>query len=742
MEGHEDILTCSDIACKSQEHREKIDYLSGDLLNILNEATHETLPSAVVKSALPRKSRPHCLPGWKEFVEPYQEGARFWHSVWLCAGKPQNTELHRLMKHTRNKYHYQIRRCKRVGEMIRNNKLAENCFTNDLDLFSELKKQRKHACDENITIDGVEENKVPEVFANVYGQLYNKNKDDTNMDSFKSKVIANINQDQKFEIEKINSLLIKQALAKIKPKKSDPLYDFSSDCLKNAPDIFHEYLAALIRSYFIHGHITNALLTATLVPIVKDKLGDLSDSKNYRSIAISSLVLKLIDWIVIIKYGHLLKVDDFQFGFQPASNTSLCSWMVFETIDSYIRNGSIVYGCLLDCTKAFDTVEHDKLFEKLWKAGLPAVVLRLLIYIYRNQTAKVRWKSGISEEFLIRNGVRQGAVISPLLFSVYMDDLFKILRDTGSGCMVGSYYAGCYGYADDLFFICPSRKGLQEMLDKAEIYVKEHSIVFSTNPDASKSKTKGIIFSRKELRFEPEPLILNGNPLPWVKKSKYLGNEIDHIPNGLSRDTMYKRARYIERNMELNQEFPFAHPEVKCKLNRIYNSSFPGSVLYDLTSESIHRLVNTWSISVRNMWELPYNAHRWLIEPLSGEHAHSMLISRFVKFIQNIRKSPKIAVQFMLNKVVRNYDTVTGRNIEHIQRLIGPKTDLFKISKKDIKLKVAFCEMNKKDIWKINLIKEVTNIKQGKLSLDSVFENDNLLSKDELKCIIDFVSTC
>ena len=83
------------------------------------------------------------------------------------------------------------------------------------------------------------------------------------------------------------------------------------------------------------------------------------------------------------------------------------------------------------------------------------------------------------------------------------------------------------------------------MLDKAEIYVKEHSIVFSTYPDASKSKTKGIIFSRKELRFEPEPLSLNGNPLPWVGQAKYLGNEIDSIPTGLSRDTIQKRAQAV-----------------------------------------------------------------------------------------------------------------------------------------------------------------------------------------------------
>ena len=51
--------------------------------------------------------------------------------------------------------------------------------------------------------------------------------------------------------------------------------------------------------------------------------------------------------------------------------------------------------------------------------------------------------------------------------------------------------------------------------------------------------------------------------------AKYLGNEIDSIPAGLSRDVKRKRAMFIERNLELNQEFPFAHPELKCKLNRI-----------------------------------------------------------------------------------------------------------------------------------------------------------------------------
>ena len=131
-----------------------------------------------------------------------------------------------------------------------------------------------------------------------------------------------------------------------------------------------------------------------------------------------------------------------------------------------------------------------------------------------------------------------------------MDSLFDLLQSNNSGCILSNYYAGCYGYADDLLFLCPSRSGLQEMLSIAEKYVEEHSISFSTDPEPRKSKTKGIIFSKKPLQFTPAQLILNGNPLPWISESKYLGNTITSIPDGWSKDANQKRAMYIERNIE------------------------------------------------------------------------------------------------------------------------------------------------------------------------------------------------
>ena len=78
-------------------------------------------------------------------------------------------------------------------------------------------------------------------------------------------------------------------------------------------------------------------------------------------------------------------MDDLQFGFQAENSTSLCSLMAFETIDHYIRQGSIVYGVLMECTKAFDTIQHSKPFGKLLDAKVPEIWVRLLTHVYRRQ---------------------------------------------------------------------------------------------------------------------------------------------------------------------------------------------------------------------------------------------------------------------------------------------------------------------------------------------------------------------
>ena len=152
--------------------------------------------------------------------------------------------------------------------------------------------------------------------------------------------------------------------------------------------------------------MTLFLLLAPLIPIIKDKLAITVSSKKYRSIAISSLVLKLIDWIILTLYGTGLGLDELKFAFQPGCSTTMCTWSMVENISYFMRNGSNVYTCCMDLTKAFDLVKHSLLFTKLMHAGLPLIFLRLLVYVYLKQYANVKWNGSYSNKFSLTNGVR------------------------------------------------------------------------------------------------------------------------------------------------------------------------------------------------------------------------------------------------------------------------------------------------------------------------------------------------
>ncbi len=83
-----------------------------------------------------------------------------------------------------------------------------------------------------------------------------------------------------------------------------------------------------------------------------------------------------------------------------------------------------MYTVLLDAAKAFDRVNYCKLFRKLLDRNMSPLVLRLLLYMYTNQSVQVTRGSHTSTRFNVHNGVKQGGVLSPILFSVYIDGLF------------------------------------------------------------------------------------------------------------------------------------------------------------------------------------------------------------------------------------------------------------------------------------------------------------------------------
>ena len=113
-----------------------------------------------------------------------------------------------------------------------------------------------------------------------------------------------------------------------------------------------------------------------------------------------------------------------------------------EVTNYFKRRGTAVTACLLDCSKAFDKCRFDMFFSKLISRGFPPIVVRVLVFIYEEQAGWVKLGGRRSSSFRLSNGTRQGSVLSPVLFSVYLDDLLKEQRGLELGCNIGGCWYG------------------------------------------------------------------------------------------------------------------------------------------------------------------------------------------------------------------------------------------------------------------------------------------------------------
>ena len=201
----------------------------------------------------------------------------------------------------------------------------------------------------------------------------------------------------------------------------------------------------------------------------------------------------------------------------------------------------------------------------------------------------------------------------------------------------------------------------------------------------------------------------------------------------MARDIKIKRASYIDKNCELLQEFMFSHPNTRFQTNVIYNSHFTGSPIWDLFSQEAKMLENTWSVSVRRMFELPYTTHRYLIEPVSDHHhPKKILIKRFLSFIRQIRKSGKILPKQLLNVIQNDTRSIPGSNIRKIL-LLTKIVKLEEISNNDVEENETDV-IQEENLWREELIKKITDIKFGQLHKYG-------FSEEECEAILNFACT-
>ena len=238
-------------------------------------------------------------------------------------------------------------------------------------------------------------------------------------------------------------------------------------------------------------------------------------------------------------------------------------------------------SCFLDCSKAFDMCRFDTLFQKLIDKGLPHVVIRVLSFVYQHQLGFVQLGGQKSNEFKLKNGTRQGSVLSPSLFTVYIDDMLKELRQAQLGCHIAGIWYGACAYADDLALLAPNREVLQKMITICEKYGETHNLSFSLDDDVRKSKSKCILFCGRAQNVKyPMPLKLYGKNLPWVLNADHLGHTLSQTVS-MDRDCDRARATFISKSVDIRDQFKFAPPEEIIKIVELLCCDCHGSMIWD-----------------------------------------------------------------------------------------------------------------------------------------------------------------
>ncbi|KAL1447598.1 hypothetical protein WDU94_009869 [Cyamophila willieti] len=432
---------------------------------------------------------------------------------------------------------------------------------------------------------------------------------------------------------KILEVEVKSVLKQAKERKAVGPDEIPTDILKLLDGENLRWITNVFNKIYNSGTIPQEWLRSEF--IILPKKPNARKCSEYRTISLMSHLLKIFLKVI---HGRIYKkceeqISDTQFGFRRAVGTREALFSIQVLFQRCRDVNCDVYACFIDYQKAFDRVQHSKMMEVLEKVGLDHKDLKIIANLYWNQVASVKLEDECTEDVQILRGVRQGCVISPVIFNVYSEYIFReILQTTEAGIWLNGERINNIRYADDTVIFTDNINTLQTLMDKVYIHSKEYGL------DINIQKTKFMTISK--VQNIQCSLKIEGNTIERVKQYTYLGTNVNED---------WDHSREIKIRIE--------------KARSVYNRMKKVFRSHDLTMDTKVRLLRCYVFSV-----LFYGVEAWTLTEATSDRLEAFEMWLYRRMLK-ISWKDKVTNTEVLNRMKKGKEILKTIKIRKLQYL-------------------------------------------------------------------------
>lgn len=462
--------------------------------------------------------------------------------------------------------------------------------------------------------------------------------------SYTEQYIFDNDLDKQFNQQELQTIL-----AKLKDGKAPGFDGVPYDFFKNGPRVLSSKLLAIFNKIYMEERVLESFKKSIIFPL--HKKGDVNCVQNYRGLSFIDCIAKVFasllhnrlnNWV----HSHQI-ISEFQAGFRKGYSTIDNIFNLTSMIQLQLsKKGAKLYCFFVDFSSAFDTIDRKALYFKLSCLGVSSHMLNIIKELYKGTTSGVWCNAGVTKCFETNMGLKQGCILSPLLFSLFVNDLADILD---GGCDFEGFKVSVLLYADDIVILSPTPGSLQSMINKLENYCNKWNLRVNL------SKSKIMVFRKGGQLCRNEKWWYKRQRVEVVNKYKYLG--VILTPS-LSWETQFKdksmAAKYainaVWHNLLGNERVPLS-AKFTC-----FNSIVKAILCYSSQVwgyKESDELEGVFRLFIKRIFKLPNNTPNYVLFLETGfEKVYLYTLRIHLNFLLRVVALPKNRLPNILAKQI------------------------------------------------------------------------------------------